>query len=195
MKPVKPTALRHGDVIGVISPASPPSSEDKIEKGAEYLERLGYCVKFGKHVRAVRGFLAGTDQQRADDVNEMFADKDVQGNYRRERRIWNAPAAPADQLSTRQTESKNLCRLQRPYGVAACPVQENRIGLFFRTDGRRGNVQGDRSFHGRAFLENAHVDKKNWCGPKNPDSRPLTAIGTGKTSGILIGGNLSLLLQ
>ena len=77
MKPVKPKALRRGDVIGVIAPASAPTSQEKIDGGAEYLERLGYRVKLGKNVRAVRGFLAGTDEERAADVNEMFADRQV----------------------------------------------------------------------------------------------------------------------
>src|SRR3990172_4036260 len=77
MKPIKPTALKRGDVIGVIAPASAPVSQEKIDKGAEYLERLGYRVKLGKNVRSLRGFLAGTDEERADDINAMFADREV----------------------------------------------------------------------------------------------------------------------
>src|SRR5712671_1567602 len=41
---LKPPRLRRGDVIGLISPASPPLPAEKIEKGARYLERLGYRV-------------------------------------------------------------------------------------------------------------------------------------------------------
>ena len=41
------------------------------------LEKLGYRVKLAKHVRARRGFLAGTDRQRAADLMNMFTDRRV----------------------------------------------------------------------------------------------------------------------
>ena len=50
MKLLKPKAIKRGDLIGVIAPASAPVSQEKIDKGAEYLERLGYRVKLGKNV-------------------------------------------------------------------------------------------------------------------------------------------------
>jgi muramoyltetrapeptide carboxypeptidase len=53
MMTLKPRALKKGDVIGIVAPASPPSSTEKIYKGAEYLESLGYRVKFGKNVENV----------------------------------------------------------------------------------------------------------------------------------------------
>ncbi|MCS7014293.1 MAG: LD-carboxypeptidase [Chloroherpetonaceae bacterium] len=77
MKILKPKRLRQGDVIGIVAPASPVYPEDKLERAATYIESLGYRVKFGKAVRKVYGYLAGTDQERARDLNEMFADKQV----------------------------------------------------------------------------------------------------------------------
>ncbi|MDA0986027.1 MAG: LD-carboxypeptidase [Bacteroidetes bacterium] len=78
---IKPTALHRGDVIGIISPASPVSSDEKIEKGVQYLEQLGYRVKLGKHVRDTHGYLAGTDLHRAHDINSMFNDKQVKAIF------------------------------------------------------------------------------------------------------------------
>ena len=81
LKIIKPPALHRGDVIGIISPASPVSSDEKIEKGVIYLEQLGYKVKLGKHVRATHGYLAGTDSNRAHDINDMFKDKQVKAIF------------------------------------------------------------------------------------------------------------------
>ncbi|PIO49034.1 MAG: LD-carboxypeptidase [[Chlorobium] sp. 445] len=77
MTVLKPRRLRKGDVIGIVAPASPVFPEDKLERAAEYIESLGYRIKFGKAVRKVYGYLAGTDKERAQDLNEMFADRYV----------------------------------------------------------------------------------------------------------------------
>ena len=77
MPVIKPAPLRKGDVIGIVAPASPPSTLEKITKGAEYLERLGYRVTLGRNVHKVYGYLAGTDEERAADINSMFADRTV----------------------------------------------------------------------------------------------------------------------
>lgn len=81
LKIIKPPALHRGDVIGIIAPASPVTSDEKIEKGVIYLEQLGYKVKLGKHVRATHGYLAGTDSNRAHDINDMFKDKQVKAIF------------------------------------------------------------------------------------------------------------------
>jgi len=77
VKILKPPRLKEHDVIGVVAPASAPSSGVKIDRGIRYLETLGYRVKLGVHARAVHGYLAGTDKERTSDLNAMFADKEV----------------------------------------------------------------------------------------------------------------------
>ncbi|NUO78964.1 LD-carboxypeptidase [candidate division KSB1 bacterium] len=75
-KILKPPRLRKGDVIGVIAPASPMKPE-LLESGVRYLEGLGYRVKLGKHIFKKHGYLAGTDKERAQDLNNMFRDRRV----------------------------------------------------------------------------------------------------------------------
>jgi len=81
MRTVKPKALRRGDVIGICAPASPPSSEEKINKGVAYLERLGYRVELGRNLYRKRGYLAGSDAQRTEDLNELFTNKNVKAIF------------------------------------------------------------------------------------------------------------------
>jgi muramoyltetrapeptide carboxypeptidase len=75
---IKPPRLRHGDVIGVIAPASPMKPE-LLEAGVRYLEGLGFRVKPGRYLFEKHGYLAGTDEQRARDLNAMFRDRRVKG--------------------------------------------------------------------------------------------------------------------
>jgi len=77
MRIVKPSRLKKGDTIGIISPASALSDLFKIEKGASYLESLGYKVKIGKNAGNSHGYLAGKDEERLQDLHEMFGDKSV----------------------------------------------------------------------------------------------------------------------
>ncbi len=76
MTPIRPRALSPGDTIGVVSPSGPISEED-LEKGLEPFYQRGYKVVLGEHVLARRGYLAGTDEQRARDLMAMFAREDV----------------------------------------------------------------------------------------------------------------------
>jgi muramoyltetrapeptide carboxypeptidase len=79
MKTLKPPRLNDGDTIGVIAPSCPVVPfKDKYLKGIANLEKSGFNVKEGKTVKLqYRDYMAGTDIQRAEDINNMFADKDV----------------------------------------------------------------------------------------------------------------------
>lgn len=68
--------LKKGDTIGLISPSG-PENPDKIRKSIEFLKSLGFNIKEGKHMYDKLGYLAGKDQDRADDFINMFLDKDV----------------------------------------------------------------------------------------------------------------------
>ncbi len=78
-KTIRPPRLKAGDTIGLICPAGAAFSKEAVQITKESMEALGLKVKLGKHVFDRMGYLAGTDQARAEDVNTMFADKSVQG--------------------------------------------------------------------------------------------------------------------
>jgi muramoyltetrapeptide carboxypeptidase len=81
MKKVKPERLRKGDLIGIISPASTPDDLTRIDKGVQYLEKLGYRTEVGPNVGKYRGYLAGSDDQRLYDLHYMFKKKDVKAVF------------------------------------------------------------------------------------------------------------------
>ncbi len=70
----KPPRLRPGSLVGLVAPASPPSSPSSLRQGQRMLEDLGFRVRLGRHLLDHHGYLAGQDRQRASDLNEMFAD-------------------------------------------------------------------------------------------------------------------------
>jgi len=79
-KPVlRAPRLRPGDTLGLISPAHATYEREPVQIATEALQALGFKVKHGEHLRARYGHLAGTDAQRAADVNRFFGDDGVQG--------------------------------------------------------------------------------------------------------------------
>lgn len=80
-KIIKPKALKTGDKIGIISPASKPLDEDQYFKGVKYLEDLGFSVIAGNSVLKQRGYLAGEDIERANDLNSMFANPEIKAIF------------------------------------------------------------------------------------------------------------------
>ncbi len=72
---IKPPALRMGDTIGLVTPASPPfEMHQTLIEAQEKIKNLGFRVKAGQHVGKKWGYLAGSDQERVDDLHTMFQD-------------------------------------------------------------------------------------------------------------------------
>ncbi|MFN4146857.1 MAG: LD-carboxypeptidase [Runella sp.] len=75
----KPPRLKPGDTVGLVCPAAPAYSRETVKIIAESMQALGFKVKYGKRMWERYGYLAGKDADRAADLNEMFADKSIQG--------------------------------------------------------------------------------------------------------------------
>jgi len=76
-KSVRPPRLKPGDTIGIVAPAG-PFDPKKFRKGKAVLESMGFQTFFDEGVFQKHGFLAGTDSQRSDQINRLFADPSVQ---------------------------------------------------------------------------------------------------------------------
>ena len=74
----RPNRLKRGDTIGIIAPSSPPDQKS-LHKSLQFIEALGLNYKMGESVNSVYGYLAGTDDERLDDLHQMFADPNIAG--------------------------------------------------------------------------------------------------------------------
>ena len=74
---LKPPRLKAGDTVGLINPAGATFHRDDVVMAEETLAALGLRMKAGEHLLDRYGYLAGTDDARAADVNSMFADPEV----------------------------------------------------------------------------------------------------------------------
>lgn len=69
---IKPKKIKKGECIGIVSPSSPQKDETRLLNGVKYFESLGYNVILGKNVFNRYGYLAGSDLERASDINDMI---------------------------------------------------------------------------------------------------------------------------
>jgi muramoyltetrapeptide carboxypeptidase LdcA involved in peptidoglycan recycling len=73
---IKPRALRAGDRIALVSPASPFSREE-FDKGVAELARLGFEAVYDEAVFARSGYVSGSPQLRAASWMRAWSDPDV----------------------------------------------------------------------------------------------------------------------
>ncbi|MGG3467426.1 LD-carboxypeptidase [Neobacillus pocheonensis] len=188
---VKPRRLIKGDTVGVIAPASPPNQEN-LERGIGFLKDLGLNVKVGKHVSRIHGYLAGSDENRLEDFHEMFADPDVKaiicacGGY--------GTGRLAEQID--YDLIKNNPKIFWGYSDIT----------FLHTAIRQQT--GLVTFHGPMVAsdigkEDTHQSsKKGFLQLFEPTSliyteqiSPLEVLVDGEARGVIVGGNLSLLVS
>ena len=74
---VKPPALPERATIAVVAPASPPQTRSEIEQATAYFEGRGHRVVLGPNVRKVHGYLAGTDEERAADLQWALSEPGI----------------------------------------------------------------------------------------------------------------------
>jgi muramoyltetrapeptide carboxypeptidase len=74
---ILPKAIKKGDTIGIIAPSAATADRMEFTYAKEAMEALGFKVKLGENLRNRSGHLAGTDEERAGDLNAMFDDPAV----------------------------------------------------------------------------------------------------------------------
>lgn len=80
MSLVIPKSLKKGDTVALIS-ASGATASERLQPAIEAVEKLGFHVVVGETCRTRHGYLAGSDELRAKEVNEMFANPNIDGIF------------------------------------------------------------------------------------------------------------------
>jgi muramoyltetrapeptide carboxypeptidase len=74
---LKPPALPDEATIAVVAPSSPPQTRSETEQATAYFESRGHRVVFGPNHRKVHGYLAGTDEERAADLQWALSEPGI----------------------------------------------------------------------------------------------------------------------
>lgn len=76
---ILPERLKRGDIIGVIAPSDPIIGDniEELEQARKIVEKDGFKVKYSKNIFSNTNGYSSTAKEKAEDINEMFADKEV----------------------------------------------------------------------------------------------------------------------
>jgi muramoyltetrapeptide carboxypeptidase len=80
-KAIKAPALKGGDRIGLICPASRPESPAVVQHCVRIVEDMGFVPILGKHVMKMHGYMAGTDAERLEDLLSFWQDDSIAGIF------------------------------------------------------------------------------------------------------------------
>lgn len=74
-----PEKLKRGDTIGIIAPSNPIIGDNiqELERAKQIVEKDGFKVKYAKNLFSNTNGYSSTAKEKAQDINDMFADKDV----------------------------------------------------------------------------------------------------------------------
>ncbi len=194
VKVMKPPRLQKGDMIGLVSPASPPPSVERIEKAVSYLENLGYRVEVGKHVMDQYGYLAGQDVERARDLNDFLKNRTIKAIFA----IRGGYGTPRIlRLIDYDTIRKNPKII-----VGYSDITALQLALFAkcRLVTFSGPMAGVEMWNSMDPYTEEHfwrlINSPKKIGRlRNPPEETIRAYGKGTSEGILLGGNLALVLS
>ncbi|MEK5036435.1 S66 peptidase family protein [Sporosarcina sp. FSL K6-3457] len=186
---IRPQRLQQGDTIGIIAPAGPPN-EEFLERSLAFLEQLGLKWKFGKSVKNVHGYLAGTDEERLDDLHDMFEDSSIKGIICAKGGYGSARFADKIDYQLMQENPKIF------WGFSDITFLHTAMGLY-------SNLV---TFHGPMLATNVGKESFDELSAKmfqqlfepmelhyTEAIGPLETVTGGMAQGELVGGNLSLL--
>jgi muramoyltetrapeptide carboxypeptidase len=180
-----PPRLEQGDGIGIIAPAG-PVTEPEIQPGADLLRSLGFEVFLSSHVLGEKGYLSGEDRVRLWDLHDMFRNDRVRailcarGGYGTMRLLENI--------------DYEIIRENPKILIGYSDITALLIALHKRT--------GLITFHGPVLRDFSKNQPKNLesllhvVSSRDKLSFPLPdgeIIRPGRVTGVLLGGNLSLL--
>jgi muramoyltetrapeptide carboxypeptidase len=77
---IKPPRLRKGDTVGLVAPAG-FISDTLFNRSLENLETLGFRIKYTERLFDRHGYFAGDDATRARDLEDMFEDPAIKGIF------------------------------------------------------------------------------------------------------------------
>lgn len=78
---LKANRLKPGDTIAISSPAGAVWDEAQVEKFTGILKGFGFNVIHGNTLKRKLGYFSGTDSDRAKELNDLFANKEIKGIF------------------------------------------------------------------------------------------------------------------
>ncbi|KKT90955.1 MAG: Peptidase U61 LD-carboxypeptidase A [Candidatus Jorgensenbacteria bacterium GW2011_GWA2_45_13] len=193
MDTIRPSKLKLGDVVGVISPSSPVVSKRELSRGLKILESLGFKPKLGpKALEIHASYQAGTRKDRLYDLHSMFADDEVKAIFCTSGGYASMQLLPDIDWEIIRKNPKIFIGYS-DITTLLIPMSERTGLVTFHGPMIQGLDKDTKG--GRYTLNNMkNTLMKNQTG-RLPAYTEWKVLKEGKAEGTLIGGNLNVLLS
>ncbi len=187
-----PPALRPQAHIGLIAPSSPVYEAENRQKAIDLLTGLGFTLTVGESVHAARGYLSGSDDVRAGDINRMFTDPSIEGIVCLRGGYGAARLLPLIDFDSIKENPKPFVGFS-DITALHCALQVKCGLVTFHGPMAGAHWQaGLREERSRSNWLNAMMCPVPLGKMENPDETPFEAFRSGEAEGLLTGGNLTV---
>lgn len=185
---IVPDKLKKGNIIGVVAPSNPIVGDniEEIKKAKEIIEADGFRVKFSKNLFSNTNIYSGTAKEKAEDINNMFADKDV-------KMIWCAKGGNNSNSTFEyldfdiiKNNPKIICGYSDITSITNIITEKTGLVTFSSTNFK--TIATDETDYSYKQALNRFVQGSLEFGQND-----FKIIKNGEAEGKLIGGNLSLI--
>ncbi|OWK42979.1 S66 peptidase family protein [Fimbriiglobus ruber] len=197
---LRPAALKPGDTIAFVAPAA-PAELDLLQIYAKRLEKDGYHVLIPEGIGQRRsGYLGGTDDERAAELNVMIRDPKVRAIFPSRGGYGLTRIIDRIDYAALRKDPKIITGYSDLTALHLAIAREVKLVTFHSPMPARDLWEEDKpqhAFAGASFRRAVFADqyKKGETGYTvaiPPDSKPAALVG-GVARGRLLGGNLSLI--
>ena len=185
---IVPDKLKKGDIIGVVAPSNPIVGDniEEIKKAKEIIEADGFRVKFSENLFSNTNNYSGTAKEKAEDINNMFADKEV-------KMIWCAKGGNNSNSTFEyldfdiiKNNPKIICGYSDITSITNIITEKTGLVTFSSTNFK--TIATDETDYSYKQALNRFFQGSLEFGQNN-----FKIIKSGEAEGKLIGGNLSLI--
>lgn len=185
--------LKIGDTIGIVSPSTPimGDREQALDTGRKLLEEIGINSVKGNYVNKNTLGYSATKEEKAEDINNMFSDKNIKG-------VFSSKGGENSFTCLGLIDYENIKKNPKiVYGISDATNYLNAIyaktGLvtFYQSDVKSFSFIDKNSFEFQDFKRRL-VDGEIGKIHKNSEWKCLRE---GTTEGIIVGGNLKSLMN
>lgn len=186
-----PAPLKYGDKVALIAPSS-PVPESNLKAAVASIEMLGLTAEIMESCRMQKGYMAGSDVQRAKDINNAFSRADIKGIFCLRGGYGALRILPLVDFDMIKKNPKVFIGYS---DITALHTAINKLCGFVTFHGPMPNTDYRRlDDFTITSLKNALFSPEN-TSLINPPGEKMKVLFQGSASGILTGGNISLLLS
>jgi muramoyltetrapeptide carboxypeptidase len=186
---MKAKRLKAGDTVAITSPAGAVWDDAQVEKFSGILKGFGFNVILGNTLKQKLGYFSGTDSDRAKELNGFFADKTISGIFSM-KGGWGC-ARILDQLDYKMIAQnpKVLIGFSDITTLLNTIYAKTGLVTFHGPVGNSGWNEFTSEVFKSVVMNGESV--RFASGPKPEET--ITTFNKGTATGILVGGNLTIM--